>query len=215
MSKQSKISRFFGGFQTNKTSSSNVISSSPSTSSNAKINNNTNHIIDLIDDAPEDNSDCDLAMFSDSKTSKSASLAGSSTSSKGAPLTNNNLKSPNATIASPVSHSSISFDSTCKEPTPLSNDRKLKLKEALDDIFLHPSKNPSNNSAINDASKKTPSTKLTPLEQQVLDLRSLYSDCLLLVECGYRMRFFGEDAQIASKVLGIFSHKSHSFMVAR
>ncbi|CAN0110198.1 unnamed protein product, partial [Ectocarpus sp. 13 AM-2016] len=36
--------------------------------------------------------------------------------------------------------------------------------------------------------------KLTPMEQQVVDLKAKHPGVLLLVECGYRYRFFGDDA---------------------
>lgn len=42
--------------------------------------------------------------------------------------------------------------------------------------------------------------KLTPMEQQVVDLKAKHPGVLLLVECGYRYRFFGEDALAAAKV---------------
>lgn len=42
--------------------------------------------------------------------------------------------------------------------------------------------------------------KLTPMEQQVVDLKAQHPGVLLLVECGYRYRFFGEDALVAAKV---------------
>lgn len=42
--------------------------------------------------------------------------------------------------------------------------------------------------------------KLTPMEQQVVDLKEKHPGVLLLVECGYRYRFFGEDALTAAKV---------------
>ena len=35
-----------------------------------------------------------------------------------------------------------------------------------------------------------------------------------MVECGYRIRFFGEDAVVAALVLSIVAHHDHSFMVA-
>jgi hypothetical protein len=56
--------------------------------------------------------------------------------------------------------------------------------------------------------------KYTPLEQQVANIRATQPDAVLMVECGYRMRFFGEDATIAAKVLSIYAHMDHSFMVA-
>lgn len=54
----------------------------------------------------------------------------------------------------------------------------------------------------------------TPLETQVVNIRKQFPDCLLMVECGYRMRFFGQDALNASKILGIYAHQDHNFMVA-
>lgn len=42
--------------------------------------------------------------------------------------------------------------------------------------------------------------KLTPMEQQVSELKAQHPGVLLLVECGYRYRFFGEDALAAAKV---------------
>jgi len=56
--------------------------------------------------------------------------------------------------------------------------------------------------------------KYTPLEKQVVDAKAKYPDCLLMVECGYRFRFFGDDATAAAKVLSIFARKDHAFMVA-
>jgi len=56
--------------------------------------------------------------------------------------------------------------------------------------------------------------KYTPLEQQVMDIRKEYPNTLLIVECGYRMRFFGDDAVAAAKVLSIYAHVDHNFMVA-
>lgn len=34
------------------------------------------------------------------------------------------------------------------------------------------------------------------------------------MQCGYKYRFFGEDAETASRVLHIFSHPDHNFLVA-
>ena len=48
---------------------------------------------------------------------------------------------------------------------------------------------------------------LTPLEQQVVELQEKYHPgCVLVIECGYKYRFFGRDAEIADNVLGIFSY---------
>ena len=52
------------------------------------------------------------------------------------------------------------------------------------------------------AAKKTAS-KLTPMEKQVIDIKKTNLDTLLVVEVGYKFRFFGEDARVAAKELGI------------
>lgn len=49
----------------------------------------------------------------------------------------------------------------------------------------------------------------TPLEQQVIQLKQQHKDALLAVECGYKYRFFGEDAEVRgvsdiSSVLNIY-----------
>ncbi|CAL5029203.1 unnamed protein product [Urochloa decumbens] len=54
----------------------------------------------------------------------------------------------------------------------------------------------------------------TPLEQQVVDLKAGHPDVLLMVEVGYRYRFFGEDAAVAAAVLGIVAHPDRSFLTA-
>ncbi|KAL6651764.1 hypothetical protein ACP70R_010689 [Stipagrostis hirtigluma subsp. patula] len=54
----------------------------------------------------------------------------------------------------------------------------------------------------------------TPLEQQVVDLKARHPDVLLMVEVGYRFRFFGEDAAVAAAVLGIVAYPDHSFLTA-
>ncbi|XP_061477653.1 DNA mismatch repair protein Msh3 isoform X1 [Rhineura floridana] len=54
----------------------------------------------------------------------------------------------------------------------------------------------------------------TPLELQFLEMKNQYKDAILCVECGYKYRFFGEDAEIAAKELNIFCHKNHNFMTA-
>ncbi|KAG2821400.1 hypothetical protein PC116_g15163 [Phytophthora cactorum] len=64
--------------------------------------------------------------------------------------------------------------------------------------------------------KTTPSTKprssLTSMEKQVVRLRKAYPDTLLLFECGYRMRIFGEDAENAATVLGIRAQQHKNFL---
>jgi hypothetical protein len=54
----------------------------------------------------------------------------------------------------------------------------------------------------------------TPLEKQVVALKAANTGSILMVECGYRFRFFGDDAVVASRCLGIYSHMDHNFLVA-
>jgi len=61
---------------------------------------------------------------------------------------------------------------------------------------------------------KDSSVKYTPLEQQVIALKKKYPDVILLVEVGYNFRFFGTDAEVASRVLGIVAFKGKHFLNA-
>ena len=54
----------------------------------------------------------------------------------------------------------------------------------------------------------------TPLEQQVIAIKAKYPDCVLAIEVGYKYRFFGQDAKIASKELNIVAFMSHSMLTA-
>lgn len=47
------------------------------------------------------------------------------------------------------------------------------------------------------------STKLTPMEKQFLDIKRKHLDTILVVEVGYKFRFFGEDARVAARELSI------------
>ncbi|NXN93062.1 MSH3 protein, partial [Rhinopomastus cyanomelas] len=72
--------------------------------------------------------------------------------------------------------------------------------------------NIQNTSDIN-LNKRT-KTIYTPLELQFLEMKKQYKDAVLCVECGYKYRFFGEDAEIAAKELNIYCHQNHNFMTA-
>lgn len=45
--------------------------------------------------------------------------------------------------------------------------------------------------------------KLTPMEKQVIEIKRKHLDTVLVIEVGYKFRFFGEDARVAAKELGI------------
>lgn len=64
------------------------------------------------------------------------------------------------------------------------------------------------------SSHKAGKVKYTPLEQQFVDIKKKHPDKLLLVECGYKFQFFGEDALVASKVCRIYCAVKQNFNVA-
>uniref|UniRef100_A0A8C0QT88 DNA mismatch repair protein MSH3 n=1 Tax=Canis lupus dingo TaxID=286419 RepID=A0A8C0QT88_CANLU len=74
-----------------------------------------------------------------------------------------------------------------------------------DDLQKTPDPKPSN--------KRTKSI-YTPLELQYIELKQQQKDAILCVECGYKYRFFGEDAEIAARELNIYCHLDHNFMTA-
>ncbi|KAL8758238.1 MAG: hypothetical protein Q9199_001648 [Rusavskia elegans] len=47
------------------------------------------------------------------------------------------------------------------------------------------------------------SSKLTPMEKQILDIKRSHMDTLLIIEVGYKFKFIGEDARTAAKELSI------------
>lgn len=56
--------------------------------------------------------------------------------------------------------------------------------------------------------------KYTPLEKQVMQFKIKYPGVLLLIEVGYKFRFFGEDAEIAAKILNVMAWEDKNFMTA-
>ncbi|KAJ2611910.1 Mismatch repair protein msh3, partial [Coemansia sp. RSA 1365] len=59
--------------------------------------------------------------------------------------------------------------------------------------------------------RRRPGERYTPLEEQVLEAKQQYADTVLAVEVGYKFRFFGEDARIAARVLGIMCTRANNF----
>ncbi|NWX82827.1 MSH3 protein, partial [Nothoprocta ornata] len=77
---------------------------------------------------------------------------------------------------------------------------------------LKSSENTQNTSDVN-LNRRTKSI-YTPLELQFIEMKKQYKDAVLCVECGYKYRFFGEDAEIAARELNIYCHPDHNFMTA-
>jgi DNA mismatch repair protein MSH3 len=53
------------------------------------------------------------------------------------------------------------------------------------------------------AGAKKGGSKLTPMEKQIIEIKRKHMDTILVVEVGYKFRFFGEDARVAAKELSI------------
>ncbi|KAF5743544.1 DNA mismatch repair protein MSH3 isoform X1 [Tripterygium wilfordii] len=150
----------------------------------------------------------------------SSSAAASSMSSP--PLSNPNPPTPPPKISATVSFSPSKRKLLTSHLTPKSKKPKLSphtqnpvpnpsLHQKFLQKLLEPSEQIPEHS--NQPSSSNPK-KYTPLEQQVVDLKNKYPDVLLMVEVGYKFRFFGEDAEIAARVLGIYCHVDHNFMTA-
>ncbi|KAK5132449.1 Mismatch repair protein msh3 [Meristemomyces frigidus] len=91
-----------------------------------------------------------------------------------------------------------------KRRNHLINDETEEAEEGAgeDDADPEPEPAPKAKGKKGTATKKA-KDKLTPLERQVLDIKRKHPDTLLVVEVGYKFRFFGEDARAASKELSI------------
>ncbi|XP_049722674.1 DNA mismatch repair protein Msh3 isoform X2 [Elephas maximus indicus] len=63
-------------------------------------------------------------------------------------------------------------------------------------------------------SNKRTKSIYTPLELQYIEMKQQHKDVILFVECGYKYRFFGDDAEIAARELNIYCHLDHNFMTA-
>ncbi|KAI3458167.1 hypothetical protein Pfo_014830 [Paulownia fortunei] len=105
-----------------------------------------------------------------------------------------------------LTHPQPTDDPILPLPNPILHQKFLnKLLEPSQDL-LEPSRNSK--------SAQIPNPKYTPLEQQVVELKDRYPDVLLMIEVGYKYRFFGEDAENAARVLGIYAHMDHNFLTA-
>ncbi|KAL6533143.1 Mismatch repair protein msh3 [Orobanche minor] len=105
-----------------------------------------------------------------------------------------------------VSHPSPTDSHNLPLPNPTLHQKFLdKLLEPRQDL-LEPSRISSGT--------QLPNPKYTPLEQQVVELKNRFPDVLLMIEVGYKYRFFGEDAENAASVLNIYAHMDHNFLTA-
>ncbi|KAF7295053.1 DNA mismatch repair protein [Mycena indigotica] len=56
--------------------------------------------------------------------------------------------------------------------------------------------------------------RYTPLEKQVLAFKKKYPGSVLMIEVGYKYRFYGDDAKVAAKELGMGCYMKGNFLLA-
>ena len=76
------------------------------------------------------------------------------------------------------------------------------------DLSTFPSKRSTVKSRKSDATSSM-TAKYTPLEKQVVEIKEKNPDVLLFVECGYKYRFFGEDAEVKNSLLAVSRDKAN------
>ncbi|SNX86158.1 related to DNA mismatch repair protein [Melanopsichium pennsylvanicum] len=54
----------------------------------------------------------------------------------------------------------------------------------------------------------------TPLEMQILELKAMHPGVLLIIEVGYKLKFYGEDARVASRILNIMCFPERNLLTA-
>jgi DNA mismatch repair protein MSH3 len=102
-----------------------------------------------------------------------------------------------------------------EQPPANHNNKRQEGESARDEFYcklgvVHLPEEDPTSSPSRGAQKKD----LTPLEKQVALAKKSHPDLVLLFEVGYRYRFFGDDAELASKVLRIACYRDHCYMTA-
>ncbi|XP_040277428.1 DNA mismatch repair protein Msh3 isoform X2 [Bufo bufo] len=90
---------------------------------------------------------------------------------------------------------------------------KVSLKTSTTFPSSRPQEQTADSSEAKNPNRRTKSI-YTPLEEQYMEIKEKHKDAILCVECGYKYRFFGEDAEIAARELNIYCHLDHNFMTA-
>ncbi|KAG6845191.1 hypothetical protein H0H87_012748 [Tephrocybe sp. NHM501043] len=119
----------------------------------------------------------------------------------------------------PLARSTSPFDVEDADSAGEESDRAFK---ELSTLFSNKGKVKSKGKATSSASRQPKKTVIvgpsgqpyTPLEQQVLQLKAKNPETILFFEVGYKYKFFGDDAKIAAKELGIVAYEDRNFLVA-
>ncbi|KAG0322860.1 Mismatch repair protein msh3 [Dissophora globulifera] len=144
------------------------------------------------------------------------------------------MATPASALAPATAASPITDDSTL--PTMTSRRRRLIVSESDEDMDYSEaadaqeqvddeasasrskSARPSRTTPITNSRsaniKKATKSPYTPLEKQFVEIKEQNPDAVLCIEVGYKFRFFGEDAEIASRELSIAHFMDHNFYTA-
>ena len=102
-------------------------------------------------------------------------------------------------------HEDIDFSNKPEENMTQESDCEMESEEAMftkktDEKLSKSSKNSSVGS-VSGSKKPITGIKYTPLEQQVVALKAKHPNTVLFIECGYKYRFFGDDAEVSFKTI--------------
>jgi hypothetical protein len=195
---QTSISKFFrkkpAGGATNNSGSGDCTENDHSSTAKKRVTS-VNDSIDLTGGDEDDASEQTVAVTAPAKKART--------------------DSPKTTVDSSSSDSFAVKTAISTAMSSTSHKHTSHLQQAIDRAFpAQSSSNVCSGSPTPTAGECTGKPNYTPLEKQVVDIRANYPDCLLMVQCGYKFRFFGDDASTAAKVLNIYCHPDHNFMVA-
>lgn len=88
---------------------------------------------------------------------------------------------------------------SCRQSPVSSSQFNKPLSKAQSDVlgkFTAVRTKMTNVSSASGKANRKSKCKYTPLEQQFVTIKDKYPDAVLFVECGYKYRFFGEDAEV-------------------
>jgi len=195
----------------------------------ATKHSNSTEIIDVTDLTDDHQTAESSASISNSTPSKTMSKAPSSTARIDAPADSDAASASEDAAEIPpgerpsdgaadTNSSQVLQDfqyskSRSKERTPQRNANNKVLHYKLQQLVFERLRG---SSTAHSTSGRTTNkeVKWTPLEIQVRDLKKKHPDLFLFVEVGYRYRFFGKDAEIASRLLDIYAHQDRHYLVA-
>ena len=93
----------------------------------------------------------------------------------------------------------LNKENQCNGTSHKVEDDNVNVNPAFEDIMKLTSV--ENKRKDNNITKLNAVKKYTPLEKQFLEVKAYHKDTVLFVECGYKYRFFGEDAEVNIEIV--------------